>query len=66
MGPTYPIYCPSCGYRGLPQRKRRGSIIIMLFLFLFGVLPGLLYAVVAGGYYIVCPRCGVQLGSQMD
>ena len=59
------IVCPNpnCGFCGCPEKKRRGSIIVLLFLLLFGVLPGLIYAIVYNGYNLTCPRCGMQLGT---
>lgn len=59
------IVCPNpnCGFCGRPEKKRRGSIIVLLFLLLIGVLPGLIYAIVYNGYDLTCPRCGMQLGT---
>jgi hypothetical protein len=57
-----PMFCPYCRQLVWAKRQRRGSIIVLLFLCCLGLLPGLLYAAACGGYYLVCPVCGVQLG----
>lgn len=59
------IVCPNpnCGFCGLPTKKRRGSIIVMFFLLLLGALPGLIYAIVYDGYTLICPQCGMRLGT---
>jgi hypothetical protein len=57
------IICPNpnCGYTGPPERKARGSIVIAILLFLFGVIPGVLYLLLAGGYDYYCPKCHLKL-----
>lgn len=56
LGP-FDIVCPSCGYRGQPERKARGSFLMIIVLFALGILPGLLYVLFASGYNVHCPRC---------
>lgn len=36
--------CMTCGTRGYPKRITRGSILIEIVLWLFMILPGLLYS----------------------
>jgi hypothetical protein len=62
--PEYPMFCPSCHYRGLPQLKARGNWAILLFLLFCGVLPGIFYAIACGGYDLLCPQCGIHLGTR--
>ena len=51
---------PQCCYVGPPKRESRGSVILAVLLFLFGILPGIIYMVVMSGYNYVCPRCGLR------
>jgi hypothetical protein len=57
-----PAPCPGCGSRQALKRKRKGSIIIFLFLLSIGVLPGLVYGIIYDGYEFVCPACGMKRG----
>lgn len=53
------MICAQCGTVGNPERFTRGSIWITLFLFLCGVLPGILYAVWRWtSEYDGCSKCG--------
>lgn len=60
------IICPNpnCGKVGTPICKSRGSVLIMVFLLLIGIIPGLLYALLASGYDYFCPNCGMKLRSE--
>ena len=49
--------CPVCGYRGKPERKAKGSVIVLIVLLLVGLLPGLLYALLCGGHVYRCAHC---------
>ena len=51
---------PNCGFRGIADRKARGSVIVAVLLFLFGVLPGVLYLIFASGYHYYCPKCHMK------
>lgn len=53
----------NCGFRGAPEKKARGSRIVLLFLLLLGVLPGLLYLLFFSGYTYSCPQCGVRINA---
>ena len=53
--------CPACGYTGIMKRKSKGSVIIMIFLLLLWILPGLIYAILNNGYQFVCPMCGAKV-----
>ena len=55
---------PHCGYRGEPERKSRGSILVALVLLLLAVLPGLIYVIMTSGYDYFCPNCGMKLRSE--
>jgi len=59
------IICPNenCGYEGKAKRKARGSTILLIFLFLLGVLPGVIYLAMRGGFIYSCPKCGIQISS---
>ena len=44
--PTAPsMYCPHCGVTGMPRKVTKGSFGIELILWLFFLLPGLIYSV---------------------
>jgi len=54
--------CPICGSTAKPKKKANGSTIVLLFLLLFFLLPGLLYWMLKGGYSYYCPKCGFKYG----
>jgi len=50
--------CPNCGYIGRRKTVTRGGCFIELVLWLFFLLPGLLYSVWRlSSKYKVCPHC---------
>lgn len=52
------VICKSCGYKGRPKRKKRGSLLISNVLWFF-VVPGFLYSIWRmTSQYDVCPKCG--------
>jgi hypothetical protein len=55
---------PNCGWIGTPERKSRGSAIVMILLLLIAVLPGLIYIIFMSGYDYFCPRCGCKLKTE--
>ena len=51
--------CPSCGYKGKVWAKNRGSIGIEIVLWLFLLIPGIIYSIWrSGGKISKCPNCG--------
>lgn len=60
-GPT--IICPNvnCGYQGPSRKVARGSAGTMILLFILGVLPGIIYAIVYNGHRLLCPKCGCHI-----
>lgn len=56
-GPT----CPSCGYQGAMKRKAKGSSLLLIFLLLLWLLPGIIYLIVYNGYIWACPKCGAKI-----
>jgi predicted RNA-binding Zn-ribbon protein involved in translation (DUF1610 family) len=51
-------YCPQCGYRGQMKKKIAGSGLIELVLWLFFLLPGLIYSMWrSSNRYPICPEC---------
>jgi len=52
---------PNCDYTGPSKKIARGSLLVMFFLLLLGILPGILYMIFRSGYRYSCPRCGMQL-----
>jgi hypothetical protein len=62
-----PIICPNpnCGYKGFPKRESRGDVLIGLVLCLFFLLPGILYFMFKSGYRYNCPKCGMQISSDL-
>ena len=52
---------PNCGFSGIPKERFRGSATLLVLLFLCGVIPGLIYAVICCGTEYGCPSCGTIL-----
>ncbi|MCE2926180.1 MAG: hypothetical protein LW823_00825 [Rickettsiales bacterium] len=50
--------CKTCGYSGLRKNKRPGNVVIEIILWLFYIIPGLIYTIwrISAQYY-VCPKC---------
>lgn len=67
-GPSVPaaagvrIACPACGSFKMPEKQEKGSALVMILLFLFAILPGVLYLIFMSGYIYVCPDCGAKRG----
>ncbi len=40
-----PLICPNCGTIGKPKAVTRGSILIEIVLWLFFIIPGVIYSV---------------------
>lgn len=53
---------PHCGFRGVPTKQKKGSTIILIFLLLVAVIPGVFYAMLFNGTILKCPNCGMKLG----
>lgn len=50
--------CTSCGYVGYPKKEKRGSILISIVLWIFFIVPGLIYSIWRFvSKYDVCPQC---------
>lgn len=53
------LYCPNCGTVGRPRTRVKGSFWIEVVLWLFLLLPGLLYSIWRlTSKEWVCPSCG--------
>ena len=53
------LLCTVCGYQGKPKLKTKGSIGVELILWLFLIIPGLIYSVwQRTNRYMCCPVCG--------
>ena len=53
------MICTTCGFVGKPKSKRRGHFIIEILLWLFMILPGVLYTLWRlTGIAKYCPACG--------
>jgi len=51
-------YCPSCGTVGVPQFRKSGSAAVEVLLWLFKLLPGIIYSIWrASTKRWVCPKC---------
>ena len=59
------IICPNenCAYEGKAKRKARGSTTLLVFLLLIGIIPGVIYLAMRGGFIYSCPQCGIQISS---
>lgn len=50
--------CSTCGYVGNPKRITKGSIFIEIILWLFLIIPGLIYSIWRlTTKYNACPKC---------
>lgn len=45
VSPNGSMICPSCGSRGEPKTVTRGSLAIEIVLWLFMIIPGLIYSI---------------------
>jgi hypothetical protein len=53
------LLCTVCGYQGKPKLKTKGSIGVELILWLFLIIPGLIYSIWRHtNSYKCCPICG--------
>lgn len=53
------LICTQCGNTGKPQRKVKGNLLIEIILWLFFILPGLIYSIWrTSSYYKACKVCG--------
>src|SRR5215472_12159113 len=53
------LFCPNCGSVGLPTTRNKGSTGVEIVLWLFFVVPGLIYSVWRrSAPASVCPKCG--------
>jgi hypothetical protein len=51
-------YCPNCGSLDIPQFRKSGSAAIEVLLWLFFLIPGILYSIWrASTKRWVCPMC---------
>jgi hypothetical protein len=57
--PVIPFYCKHCGFTGMPKTYSPGSLGLEVVLFLFFILPWIIYrAVRLSKQYEGCPQCG--------
>ena len=56
-------FCPNefCGYKGEFIRERKGYLFLMIFLFFYGILPGVFYWIAHRGYNYYCPKCNGKI-----
>jgi hypothetical protein len=53
------LLCTNCGHQGKPRSKTKGAIGIEIILWLFLIIPGLIYSVWRHtSRYKGCPTCG--------
>jgi hypothetical protein len=53
--------CSSCGYRGKPQTRTQGNILIEIILWFFFLIPGLIYSIWRmASRKKVCPKCNLE------
>lgn len=60
-GPS--VICPNtqCGYTGPSMKKQNGSMLILILLILFWILPGIIYYALCMKTNLTCPRCGIKI-----
>jgi len=52
-------YCPNCGTQAEPKKKIKGSAVTEIVLWLFFILPGLIYSIWRlSSRHLACPKCG--------
>lgn len=51
------VVCSACGYRGEARGYGCMQVGILLFLMIFGILPGILYALYMDAWVKRCPNC---------
>ena len=53
------IICPNpnCSYKGLPERRAKGSRLALWILVIVCFPIGLVYAILKSGHVYSCPRC---------
>ncbi len=50
--------CTECGYLGKSKTETKGSFLIEIVLWLFFIIPGLIYSIWrASSKEVVCPQC---------
>lgn len=55
------MICSNCGYVGYPKRVTKGSMGIEIVLWLFFIIPGVIYSLWRGSSkFKACPSCGAQ------
>ena len=53
--------CTQCGWVGKPRVRNRGSFVLLMFLFLFFIIPGVFYLMwMLGGHVHTCKSCGAE------
>ncbi len=59
--------CTSCGFVGLPKKFTKGSFLVELILWLFMLLPGLIYSIWRlSSQYEGCPQCEAKTMIPLD
>ncbi len=51
----------NCDYKGKPGFAKQRSNLVGVFLFLFWIVPGILYFVLVPEYKYWCPQCKMKL-----
>ncbi len=59
--PALIMTCPHCQARVTPEPRRVGSDGMLIFLFLVGIIPGVLYAIFVYSLRYYCPFCRNQV-----
>lgn len=60
LTPVTWMYCTNCGTAGFPQFQRSGSTFVEVLLWLFVLVPGVIYSIWrASTKRWVCPKCGL-------
>lgn len=61
------IKCTNCEYVGKPKVYTRGSLAVEILLWLFFLVPGLLYSIWRlATRYKGCPKCGWKFVIKQD
>lgn len=51
------MICTNCGHQGRPKRKTRAGMMLEILLWIFFVVPGLVFTIWRQANRYRCPRC---------
>ena len=57
------LLCPNpvCDYEGKFKKESQFNLLLAIILFLFWIVPGVIYCVLSRKCVYICPRCGTEV-----